>query len=294
MLQTSDGLTGNRVLMTALAVSIGLHVVVLTIRFVDPELLNRIAAAPPLEVILVNARSDKRPLAPQAQAQVNLDGGGAHEQGRRTSPLPSSAMVIDGDALEAARRAVERLEQEQKKLLAAYQKNKSQVNPEQREAAAAAREDARESQQPLARMQAEIAKEISDYQKRPRVHHFMPSTSENRFARYFEDWRAHVEKVGNDHYPEAARGKIYGTVVVTVVIDHNGGLVQSIIERSSGSPVLDAAAQRIVKLSAPYAPFPPDMRDIDQMAITRSMVFSNDLLGARAEGGGLRVDTTEK
>jgi protein TonB len=280
--------------MTALAVSIGLHVVILTIRFVDPELLNQITAAPPLEVILVNARSEKRPVAPQAQAQVNLDGGGSNEQGRRTSPLPSSPMVIDGDALEAAHRAVERLEEEQKKLLATYRKNKSQVDADQRAASAAAQKETRESQQPLARMQAEIAKEISDYQKRPRVHHFMPSTSENRFARYFEDWRAHVEKVGNDHYPEAARGKIYGTVVVTVVIDRNGTLVQSIVERSSGSPVLDSAAQRIVKLSAPYAPFPPDMRDIDQMAITRSMVFSNDLIGARAEGGGLRVDTTEK
>ena len=290
----SGSVFGNRVLMTALAVSVGLHLVILTIRFVDPELLDRITAAPPLEVILVNARSEKRPVAPQAQAQVNLDGGGPHEQGRRTSPLPSSALMIDGDALEAARRAVERLEQEQKKLLATYQKNKSLVNTDQRAAAASAQEATRESQRPLARMQAEIAKEISDYQKRPRVHHFMPSTSENRFARYFEDWRAHVEKIGNDHYPEAARGKIYGTVVMTVVIDRNGALVQSIVERSSGSPVLDSAAQRIVKLSAPYAPFPPDMRDIDQMAITRSMVFSNDLVGARADGGGLRVDTTEK
>jgi protein TonB len=285
----------NRVLATALAVSVGLHLVILTIRFVNPELLQQIVASPPLEVILVNARSEKRPANAQAHAQVNLDGGGANEQGRRTSPLPSSQVAIDGDALEAARRAVERLEQEQRKLLAAYQKNKSLVNAETRAAAAsAAQEERREAQQPLARMQAEIDKEISDYQKRPRVHHYMPSTSEYRFARYFEDWRVHVEKVGNDHYPEAARGRIYGTVVVTVVIDRNGGLVQSIIERSSGSAVLDGAAQRIVKLSAPFAPFPPDMRDTDQIELTRSMVFTADPLGAHGDGGGLHVDKTEK
>jgi protein TonB len=280
--------------MTALVVSIGLHVVILAIRFVDPELLQRIASSPPLEVILVNARSEKRPTAAQAQAQVNLDGGGPHEQGRRTSPLPSSAVAIDGDALEAARRAVERLEQEQRKLLATYQKNKSLVNTDLRAAADASREESREAQQPMARMQAEIAKEISDYQKRPRVHHYMPSTSEYRFARYFEDWRVHVEKIGNDHYPEAARGKIYGTVVMTVVIDRDGGLVQSIIEQSSGSAVLDGAAQRIVKLSAPFAPFPPDMRDTDQIEFSRSMVFTNDQFDAKAEGGGLRVDNSEK
>lgn len=287
--------TDNRVLMTALAASVGVHVVILAIRFVDPELLQQIAASPPLEVILVNARSDKRPANAQAHAQVNLEGGGPHEEGRRTSPLPSSALQIDGDALEAARRAVERLEQEQRELLASYQKNKSQVNTDRRAAAAkASQEQSREAQQPLARMQAEIDKEISDYQKRPRVHHFMPSTSEYRFARYFEDWRVHVEKVGNEHYPEAARGKIYGTVVVTVVIDRNGDLVQSIIERSSGSTVLDSAAQRIVKLSAPFAPFPPDMRDTDQIELTRSMVFTAEPGGVHGERGGLRVDKTEK
>ena len=289
-MQSSASLFDNRVLMTALAVSVGLHLLILAIRFVDPELLHQIAASPPLEVILVNARSEKRPAAAQALAQVNLDGGGANEQGRRTSPLPSSAVAIDGDALDAARRAVERLEQEQRKLLATYQRNKSLVNTDLRAAPAASTADNREEQHPMTRMQAEIAKEISDYQKRPRVHHFMPSTSEYRFARYFEDWRVHVEKVGNEHYPEAARGKIYGTVVVTVVIDHNGGLVQSIVEQSSGSAVLDGAAQRIVKLSAPFAPFPPDMRDTDQIELTRSMVFTNGQSSARSDGGGLRVD----
>jgi protein TonB len=282
--------TENRILVSALALSVGVHLVILTIRFVNPELLHQIASSPPLEVILVNARSEKRPANAQALAQVNLDGGGANEQGRRTSPLPASALQIDGDALDAARRAVERLEQEQKKLLATYKKNKSLVNTDQRAQAAAAQSQNQETQQPMARLQAEIAKEISDYQKRPRVHHYMPSTSEYRFARYFEDWRVHVEKVGNEHYPEAARGRIYGTVVMTVVIDRDGGLVQSIIEQSSGSPVLDGAAQRIVKLSAPFAPFPPDMRDTDQIELTRSMVFTNEPAGSRADGGGLRVD----
>ncbi len=280
----------NRILVSALALSIGVHLVILTIRFVNPELLHQIASSPPLEVILVNARSEKRPANAQALAQVNLDGGGANEQGRRTSPLPASALQIDGDALDAARRAVERLEQEQKKLLATYQKNKSLVNTDLRAQAAAAQSQNQETQRPMARLQAEIAKEISDYQKRPRVHHYMPSTSEYRFARYFEDWRVHVERVGNEHYPEAARGRIYGTVVMTVVIDRDGSLVQSIIEQSSGSPVLDGAAQRIVKLSAPFAPFPPDMRDTDQIELTRSMVFTNEPTGSRTDGGGLRVD----
>src|SRR3974390_3367196 len=112
--------TDNRVLMTALAISVGLHVVVLTIRFVDPELLSRIPLPPPIEVILVNARSERHPIQAQARAQVNLEGGGTNEAGRRSSPLPDTGEVLDGDALERARRDVARLEQEQRALLATY------------------------------------------------------------------------------------------------------------------------------------------------------------------------------
>jgi len=283
--RSTGGLLGNRVLLSALVVSVGLHVAVMAIRFVDPEFFRHIASAPPLEVILVNARSDKRPPAPQANAQVNLEGGGVNEQGRRSSPLPNSAVIADGDALEAARRAVEQLEEDQRQLLEAYKANLSLTKSERHpEPATRDTNEVRRTQQQLSRMQAEIAKEISDYQKRPRVHHFMPSASAYRFARYFEDWRARIEKIGNDHYPDAARGKIYGSLRMTVVIDRDGSLVDSIIEQSSGSAVLDSAAQRIVKLSAPFAPFPPDMaRDTDRLEITRSWIFTNDQFATRAD-----------
>ncbi len=284
-MRSGHGLLGNRILLSALGASLGLHLGVLAIRFVDPELLQQLSSAPALEVILVNARSDKRPPAPQANAQVNLDGGGSNEQGRRSSPLPNAQANLDGDALEEARRAVARLEQEQRELLASYQVNRTLAETELRAVPESVRpQDLRQPQQQLSRMQAEIAKEISDYQKRPRVHHFMPSASEYRFARYFEDWRARVEKVGNEHYPEAARGKIYGRLRMTVVIDRDGALVESMIEQSSGSPVLDSAAQRIVKLSAPFPPFPPDMaRDTDRLEITRSWLFTNDQFATRAD-----------
>jgi len=285
IVRSTDGLLGNRILLSALAASIGLHLAVLTIRFVDPEFFRQVASAPPLEVILVNARSDKRPPAPQAHAQVNLEGGGANEQGRRSSPLPSAALMADGEALDTARRAVEQLELEQRELLATYKANMLLATAEIRsDPSARTPEDARRSQQQLSRMQAEIAKEISDYQKRPRVHHYMPSASAYRFARYFEDWRARIEKIGNEHYPDAARGKIYGTLRMTVVIDRDGSLIASIIEQSSGSAVLDSAAQRIVKLSAPFPPFPPDMaRDTDRLEITRSWIFTNDQFATRAD-----------
>jgi protein TonB len=278
----------DKVLVMALTVSIGLHMTVLAVRFVDPEFMRVRTTDPPLEVILVNAKSATRPGQAEALAQANLDGGGSNDAGRRSSPLPNTMQVRDGDALDSARRLVEQLEEEQKKLLAAL-KDSLQMRP------LPAKEAAAESPQPgssdeqtreqLARAQAEIAKQISDYQKRPRKHHFMPSTSEYRFARYVEDWRARVEKIGNKHYPDEARGKLYGALRMTVSVRKDGSLVEASVDKPSGSLILDRAARRIVNMSAPFPPFPPEIaRDTDVLEITRTWIFTNDQLSTRSSG----------
>lgn len=279
-------LLADKVLVMALTVSIGLHMTVLAIRFVNPELLRVRSSDPPLEIILVNAKSQARPGKPEALAQANLDGGGANERGRRASPLPNSFEVRDGDALEEARKSVQQLEEEQRRLLASL-KESLQLRPSPRKDAASESQQSGstddETKQRLSRAQAEIAKQISDYQKRPRTHHFMPSTSEYRYARYFEDWRTRVEKVGNENYPSEARGRYYGSLRLTVAIRKDGSVVDTIVEKSSGSQVLDRAARRIVQLAAPYPPFPPDIaKDTDILEITRTWIFTNDQLATKS------------
>jgi protein TonB len=279
-------LLADKVLVMALTVSIGLHMTVLAIRFVDPELLRVRSSDPPLDIILVNAKSETRPGKPEALAQANLDGGGGHERGRRTSPLPNSFEMQDGDALEEARKSVQKLEEEQRRLLASL-RDSLQMRPSPRKEVAGEAEQAgridEETRQRLARAQAEIAKQISDYQKRPRKHHFMPSTSEYRYARYFEDWRTRVEKIGNENYPPEARGRYYGSLRLTVSIRKDGSVADTILEKSSGSVVLDRAARRIVQLAGPYPPFPPDIaRDTDILEITRTWIFTNDQLATRS------------
>ncbi len=270
----------------ALTVSIGLHMTVLAVRFVDPDFLRVRSTDPPLEIILVNARSETRPGKAEALAQANLDGGGSNEAGRRTSPLPNSQQLQDGDALDSARRLVEQLEEEQKKLLTAL-RDSLQMRPLPRKDSAA--ESAQpgssdeETREKLARAQAEIAKQVSDYQKRPRKHHFMPSTSEYRYARYVEDWRARVERIGNENYPDDARGKVYGVLRMTVAVRKDGSVIEAAVDRSSGSPVLDRAARRIVNMAAPFPPFPPEIaRDTDVLEITRTWIFTNDQLSTRS------------
>jgi len=258
---------------------------VLAIRFVDPEFLRVRSTDPPLEIILVNAKSEARPGKPEALAQANLDGGGANESGQRTSPLPNSFEMRDGEALDSARTMVQQLEEEQKRLLAALRES-LQVRPvPPKDAADQSQQGSveRERRERLARAQAEIAKQISDYQKRPRKHHFMPSASEYRYARYVEDWRARVEKIGNQNYPDDARGRYYGALRMTVAIRKDGSVADTLVDQSSGSPVLDRAARRIVQLAAPYPPFPPEIaRDTDILEITRTWIFTNDQLATRS------------
>ena len=279
-------LLADKALVMALTVSIGLHMTVLAIRFVDSEFLRVRSSDPPLDIILVNAKAETRPGKPEALAQANLDGGGAQERGRRTSPLPNTFEMRDGDSLEEARKSVQQLEEEQKRLLASL-KESLQLRPSPRKETTTDAQQAgamdEETKQRLARAQAEIAKQISDYQKRPRKHHYMPSTSEYRYARYFEDWRTRVEKIGNENYPTEARGRFYGSLRLTVAIRKDGSVVDTVLEKSSGSAVLDRAARRIVQLGAPYPPFPPDIaRDTDILEITRTWIFTNDQLATRS------------
>ena len=94
-------------LQWALALSLGAHGVLLTVRFVDPEAINRAFRDTPLEVILVNARGDEPPTEAQAIAQANLAGGGEAAKGRATSPLPLAATVQMGESPDEARQRIE-------------------------------------------------------------------------------------------------------------------------------------------------------------------------------------------
>ena len=274
----------NRMLAVALGVSFAVHALALAVRFVNPDLLRMRSTDPALEIILVNARSQARPSQPEAYAQANLDGGGANEAGRRSSPLPNLMQQREGEALEKAQARAEQARQQPQKLALPDGSDLTVSNAERQAPAETPLGGTADSNlDVLARMQAEISRRISDYQKRPRRHHFMPSTSEYRYARYVEDWRAWVERIGNEHYPEEARGRLYGALRMTVVIGADGRLVQAVIDEPSGSAVLDRAARHIVKLAAPFPPFPPEIaRDTDMLEITRTWTFTNDKFATRS------------
>jgi len=102
-----------------------------------------------------------------------------------------------------------------------------------------------------------------------------PGMKDYRYSQYLEDWRLKVERIGAMNYPEEARGKFFGTLVMSVALRPNGSVDRMIVLRSSGNKVLDDAAKRIVTIAAPFAPFPPDIRkETDYLDITRTWSFT--------------------
>ena len=104
-------------LQLELGVSIAVHAVLLTVRFVDPERFERVFQDTPLEVILVNARANETPDKAQAIAQTSLAGGGDADQGRATSPMPYSALTTVGDDFEEKQRQLDAMQEQQNQLL---------------------------------------------------------------------------------------------------------------------------------------------------------------------------------
>ena len=271
----------ERNLWVALGISLLIHATLLSLHFKFPA-ASRAFQDKALEIILVNSKSARKPSDAQALAQTNLDGGGNTEQNRRSrTPLPPSARNQNGNELEQAERSVKALEAQQQRLL--VQARSKGVPPPRTDkeaqpdpAQGLTGRDLASSALAMARFEGEIARETDEYNKRPRKKFIGTRTEEYRFARYIEDWRLKVERVGTLNYPEAAKGRLYGSLVLTVTIKSDGTVDKVEINRSSGHRILDDAARRIVTMAGPYASFPPDIRrDTDILGITRSWNFTS-------------------
>lgn len=272
----------QRTLTWALSISILLHAVLLTLHFTSPDhSLSRRSSN--LEVTLVNAKTAQRPKDAQVLAQANLDAGGNTEENRIAStPLPPTRQELTGETLMQQRRRVQELEVQQQRLLVQTKitaqvvtQNTPQTPTQAEPIVRMSGADLAESAMAMARLEAKIARDLEAYNKRPRVNHFGTRAATVVEAQYVEDWRLKVERVGNLNYPEEARGKMYGNLVLTVEINSDGSLHSVEVTRSSGHKVLDEAARRIVRLGAPYATFPADLkRTTDILEITRTWTFS--------------------
>ena len=260
--------------------SIAFHAFALwAVTLVLPNPSRALDVAQPLQVVLVNSKSKSKPIKADARAQANLDGGGNTEEDRQAkTPLPT----LQDDprfAPEQRAKSLAALEKESKRLLTQLKNDRTMILPElinQANITSPTGEDLVQKSLEIIRLEAQISKNQEAYQRMPRRKFIGARTQEYRFAQYIEDWRVKVERIGNLNYPaQARRDQIYGKLQLSVSIRADGSVENIEVSHSSGHRILDAAAMRIVKLAAPYAPLPADIRrDTDILTITRTWTFT--------------------
>ena len=207
-LATAPALQRLSTLQWALGLSVLLHAVVLTVRFVDPQGLKRVFENNTLDVVLVNAKSDEKPVKAQAIAQHNLAGGGEASDARIAStPLPPSAREAEGDAaLDQSQREIQRMLQQQEQLLAQVRQQLAALprpDPARTQDDPQAQAD-QDRRQQLQKLLAAIERRVQEENSRPRKRFLSPATLGATYATYYDELRRKIEQVGPANFPLVA------------------------------------------------------------------------------------------
>jgi len=268
-------------LQIALGVSVIAHAALLAVRFVDPESFNRVFSETPLEVILVNSKTRERPDAnAKLMAQTSLAGGGDLDKGRATSPLPPSSFTTVGDSFEDAQRKVDAMQAEQMQMLTQLKRDLAAMPaPDPRNPGDPAEAKAQEeTRRQMINLLAEIERRVNEENARPKKRFLSPFTREAAFASYVDSLRRRVEAQGTANFPTLAGKKLYGELTMTITVNFDGRLLSTVVDESSGTPVLDRRAQAIVASVGNFGKFTDAMRKehADQIVIRPHFRFAHD------------------
>jgi protein TonB len=207
----------------------------------------------PLSVVLVNASNQVAPKQANKLAQVDLHGGG------NTANQDASALHRARLGAEAR---LEVLEKQQKQLLAKLDEDRTLSGGRKSG-------DEKKPASQLNSLEAELAKRLQANGREPRRKVLTgTSTKAVVFAQYYDAMRQKIETYGSTFFPRANGLPLYGSLVIIVSVDAQGRIANNAqgkdglsIGRSSGNPDLDRQALAIVRASAPFGPFPAEMRN---------------------------------
>jgi protein TonB len=276
-------------LLVALFIASLVHAVLilgLSFEFPKPQRVEK-----SLDIVLVKTPSAQAPdkadyLAPEHQLG---SGQGKEKAVPRTAPAPQQGLGQD-------LRKPSPVEQKPVPVAKATPKPRlTQAASEKKVAAEAGDDEPVETERPhldaaslsqqIAELTAELNLSQQDQAKQPKVVYINAvSAHKHKAAAYEAAWQQKVERIGNLNYPDEARRKnLSGNLTLAVGLNPDGSVYSIKVLESSGERVLDEAAQRIVRLAAPFAPFPEELKqEADVLVITRTWRF---FVGHRMETG---------
>jgi len=269
-------------LALALIAALTVHALVITQLHFDWFDRADDSTTPSLDVILVDWAAEQAPDEADFLAQANQVGGGPNDEARRpeappAAPPPGAPQETPAEA-PPARPAPSR-EPSPTEVLArpteAPAPDRTEHRDEPQQSLPATAELLAQARTALRSSPDRLVTETA-LPKRPRRKFVTANTREHLYASYMRNWVAKVERVGNMNYPEVARQRnLEGSLVLSVDVLVDGSIERVQVLRSSGYELLDEAAVRIVRLAAPYAALPPDIRkETDILTITRTWQFS--------------------
>ena len=270
-----------------LFLALSLHLMIILGVGFSAELNN--SATPQLEVTLTQYKSRQAPKKARFIAQSNQEGSGTlSDQAEMTTrrladfsdnrirkisaaPQLSKPQTREQEVVASVSEALDEIFQQEEEL-----------EPEPLEAAGIDPELS-ELSDSIASLEARLDEQQQAYAERPRVRRLTSlSAKQAADAAYLHTWRSRVEAIGNRYYPTASsRYGIYGDLRLMVAIRFDGSIETIEILASSGHAVLDEAAIRIVRMAAPYQPFPPELRaTADRLEIIRTWKFKQNRLSS--------------
>jgi len=277
--------SGDRLTFT-LFIAVVMHAaIILGISF-SQELPSNIS--PTIEITLAQHKSDQAPEKADYLAQHNQQASGTLEEKAlltTTQQAQFDDTIIRDIAPTPQQQAQSEVAKTDKTLLTSrdsLQKINIQKSPtpeEEREKRQGELTTIRDRSAEIASMQAKLDRQRQSYARRPRIHRLTSlATKSASDAEYLHHWRERIEQIGNKNYPEAARSaEIFGSLRLMVSLNPNGTVYEMKVLKSSGHKVLDDAALRIVRLAAPFPPFPPEIsKSVDRLEIIRTWRFHKD------------------
>ena len=241
--------------------------------------------APTLNITVATHKSNTTPEKADFLAQANQEASGTEELAKELTSKTLSELddirIRETNPTQQQKAVQEQISEQQVVTSISKTSRKAQVKPSADHELKQEKKDGEESENPLndpefLSLKAKYDKQQQAFAKRPRIRRLTSvATKASADAAYLNDWTQKIEAVGETNFPkDALERRIFGQLMLTVLIKPNGTVEKVIISQSSGEPILDQAAIKIARAASPYNPVPKEvLKGNNRLEIIRTWNF---------------------